>query len=234
LDGFSWNLLMAAGGIALTHTLLGPDHYLPFVMLARARGWSARRTAIVTALCGIGHVGSSLVLGGVGILLGVAVSRLAAFEEFRGDLAAWALVAFGIAYAAWGVRQALRRGRDMHPHTHGGHIHIHPGSGAVHTHDGVAEGSSTTFWVLFTVFVLGPCEPLIPLFMLPASRGRWGLALATAALFGALTLVAMVAVTLLGLKGLTRLSSSQTERWAHAAAGTVIALSGASIIALGL
>jgi len=234
MDGFSWNLLVAAGGIALMHTLLGPDHYLPFVMLARARRWSTTRTIVVTTVCGIGHVGSSLVLGGVGILLGVAVGRLEAFEGVRGDLAAWALVAFGFGYAVWGVRHALRRGRDIQPHSHGGQVHIHAGAGVAHTHETGGDASAATFWVLFTVFVLGPCEPLIPLFMLPASRGRWGLALATGLLFGLLTLMAMVTVTLLGLKGLTRLSSSLMERWAHAMAGAVIALSGAAIIALGL
>ena len=31
---------------------------------------------------------------------------------------------------------------------------------------------NTTFWALFIVFVLGPCEPLIPLFMVPACHER--------------------------------------------------------------
>jgi hypothetical protein len=49
MDGFSWSLLLGAAAIALTHTVLGPDHYLPFVALARARRWSVARTATVTA-----------------------------------------------------------------------------------------------------------------------------------------------------------------------------------------
>lgn len=55
--------------IALTHTLLGPDHYLPFIALARARSWSAARTSIITLLCGAGHVASSVILGLVGLYL---------------------------------------------------------------------------------------------------------------------------------------------------------------------
>ena len=41
-----------AASIGVVHTLLGPDHYLPFVALARTRRWSTARTAAVTAACG--------------------------------------------------------------------------------------------------------------------------------------------------------------------------------------
>ena len=53
-------MIAAAATLALVHTLLGPDHYLPFVALARARGWTARKTAAVTALCGVGHVAGAV------------------------------------------------------------------------------------------------------------------------------------------------------------------------------
>ena len=63
-------LSVTAASIALIHTLLGPDHYLPFIVMARARRWSMRKTACVTLLCGAGHVLSSVLLGGVGIAAG--------------------------------------------------------------------------------------------------------------------------------------------------------------------
>ena len=71
MDGLSWSLLFAAAAIAVTHTALGPDHYLPFIMLARSRGWSPARAALITAVCGVGHVISSLLLGGLGVALGI-------------------------------------------------------------------------------------------------------------------------------------------------------------------
>ena len=37
-------LLWTAASIGFVHTLLGPDHYLPFVAMSRAGGWSARKT----------------------------------------------------------------------------------------------------------------------------------------------------------------------------------------------
>ena len=34
-------MVLAAAALGVVHTLLGPDHYLPFIFLSRARGWSA-------------------------------------------------------------------------------------------------------------------------------------------------------------------------------------------------
>jgi hypothetical protein len=69
--------------------MLGPDHYLPFIVMARARKWSLTRTTAVTVLCGIGHVLSSVVLGIIGIVLGISLNKLEALESFRGGFAAW-------------------------------------------------------------------------------------------------------------------------------------------------
>lgn len=234
LDRVSIDLLLAAAAVALTHTVLGPDHYLPFLMLARAGRWSRLRAALITGLCGVGHVLSSIVLGMAGLALGASVGWVQRLEGARGDWAAWALVALGGAYMLWGVRQALRRGRGLEPHAHGGHVHIHGGGTHAHHHAPAAPDRPTTFWTLFIVFVLGPCEPLIPLFVLPASRGRWGLAAATGAVFGVVTLATMVGLVMLGREGLERLPLGRLERWSHAMAGGVVALSGLAVILLGL
>ena len=63
-------LMAAAASIAFVHTLLGPDHYLPFVALARGRGWSLRRALGVTLFCGSGHIVGSVLLGFLGLYLG--------------------------------------------------------------------------------------------------------------------------------------------------------------------
>ena len=55
-------LVLAAIAIGSVHTL-APDHWLPFAALARAERWSTRRTAVVTAGCGLGHVTVSVALG---------------------------------------------------------------------------------------------------------------------------------------------------------------------------
>jgi len=235
LEGASFSLWFAAAGVALIHTLLGPDHYLPFIMLARARRWSPMRTGLVTMACGIGHVLSSLLLGLLGVGLGVAVANLEQIESARGSLAAWALVAFGLAYAVWGARKAVRRLRGLEPHAHHGHVHLHTRGDRPHVHGDRARGpAGAAFWSMFAIFVLGPCEPLIPLLVLPASRGRWDWVLGTALVFGVVTVVTMTGLTLLGVAGLQPLRWSWLERWSHALAGGVIAASGLAILFLEL
>ena len=161
-----------AAALGFVHTLLGPDHYLPFIVMNRARKWSAAKTAGITFACGMGHVLSSVVLGLIGIAFGIAVMKLEAFEAFRGNLAAWALIGFGFAYAGWGIRRGVRN----RPHTH---LHLKGDGAPVHSHDNTGEHThphehaskkGLTPWVLFTILVLGPCEPLIPLLMYPAAK----------------------------------------------------------------
>lgn len=233
VDALSINLLAAAAVLALTHTVLGPDHTLPFIMLGRAQKWTSRRTLLVTFLCGLGHVLSSLLLGGIGLALGYGVAHVTKAEAVRGDLAAWALVAFGAAYLVWGVRHAVRSRKGIVPHDHHGHVHLHTQGDHEHAHAG-PERSRTTFWALFVVFVLGPCEPLIPLFVLPASRGRWELAALTALVFSVVTIATMMILVAVALAGVRRLPLAALERWSHAMAGGVIAASGLAVIFLGL
>ncbi|MBD3296392.1 MAG: hypothetical protein GF392_03405, partial [Candidatus Omnitrophica bacterium] len=91
-------LCATAASIGFVHTIFGPDHYLPFIVMSKARNWSMPKTAVITFLCGLGHILSSVVLGFVGLALGIAVMKLEALEAFRGNLAAWALIGFGAAY----------------------------------------------------------------------------------------------------------------------------------------
>jgi nickel/cobalt transporter (NicO) family protein len=230
------SLALTAASLGAVHTLLGPDHYVPFVALSRARKWSAGRTALVTVLCGLGHVGSSVLLGLLGIALGLAVGRLQALESVRGDLAAWALIAFGLAYCVWGLRQAWRGRPHTHWHDHGdgGHEHGHDHHGGhVHPHQGSGDAAATP-WVLFIIFVFGPCEPLIPLVMYPAARHSAAGVAAVTAFFGAATLLTMLAMVLGMRRGIAFLPQARTERYTHALAGASILLCGLAIQFLGL
>ena len=101
-------LIIAAMSIGFFHTILGPDHYLPFIVIGKARKWSIKKTAWITFLCGTGHVLGSVIFGIIGVFLGVAVQKLEFIESFRGNLAAWILMSFGFAYMIWGIRQAIR------------------------------------------------------------------------------------------------------------------------------
>lgn len=230
-------LVVAAASIGFFHTLLGPDHYLPFIAMSRSGQWSMRKTTWVTVLCGIGHVLSSVVLGVIGVTFGLAVSKLEAFESFRGDIAAWALLAFGLVYFAWGIKRAFRKKPHKHFHTHESgtdHLHTHDhNEGHMHVH---VRGSarSITPWALFIVFVLGPCEPLIPMLMYPAAKSNFlGLWLVTG-VFGSVTIMTMLGIVLVSTYGVNILPTRSLERYTHAIAGAIICFCGISVLFLGL
>jgi ABC-type nickel/cobalt efflux system permease component RcnA len=234
MDSALLALLATAAFIGTVHTLAGPDHYVPFIAMARARGWRAGRTAAVTLACGTGHVAGSVALGAVGIALGLALGRMEWIEAFRGDVAGWLLLGFGLAYAAWGLRQAWKKRPHRHWHGHGdGVVHDHEhGHAGEHAHvHGAGEGAARTLtpWLLFVIFVFGPCEALIPVLMVPAAEGSWGRVALVTAVFAATTLATMTAVVLAAHHGLSRLPLGPAERYAHALAGAALAACGAGI-----
>lgn len=228
-------LSATAASIGFIHTIFGPDHYLPFIVMAKARKWSFGWTAVLTFLCGVGHIMSSVVIGFIGIALGIAVMKLEVLEAFRGNLAAWALIGFGFAYFVWGVRQAVRNKPHKHLHVHedGEHYHEHTHI-EDHAHPHVAKKANITPWILFTIFVLGPCEPLIPILMYPAAKSSIsGLVLVTA-VFGTVTIGTMMTVVLLASWGISFAPMGKLERYTHAIAGATICMSGLAIQFLGL
>lgn len=209
-------LLGTAASLAIIHTLLGIDHSLPFVALGRARGWALRRTLLVTALCGGGHVASSVVIGAVGVGLGIATDALLWLESARGELAAALLIGFGLAYAAWAAWRSFRgrRGTSLC--------------------GGAVGADRATPWALFIVFVLGPCEPLIPLMVVPGMARDWLAVAAVVGVFGLLTVGAMLLAVAAAWRGVALVGAGSVGRHADVAAGLVVAASGAAVLFLGL
>jgi len=232
-------LAATAATIGFVHTLTGPDHYLPFIVIGKARNWSLGRTLGITALCGFGHVLGSVALGLVGIGLGLAVGQLNIIEGLRGDIAAWLLISFGLVYAVWGLRKAMRDRPHEHVHQHSDgtahthhHSHHHEHS---HVHDGGTGSSrSLTPWALFIIFVLGPCEPLIPILMYPAATSSYAGLFLVATIFAVVTIATMLLMVYLAQRGIRLIPVQRIERYTHVIAGTAILGSGLAIRFLGL
>lgn len=233
-----------AASIGFIHTVTGPDHYLPFVAMSRIGRWSTRKTLTVTLLCGAAHVLSSVVLGLFAIGVGaVLFDKVLTLEETRGEWAGWLLLGFGLAYTLWGVRRAIRNQPHTHLHAHAdGTVHAHShGHHAEHAHphsvpyapvpveSEEARVEKMTPWVLFTIFIFGPCEPLIPLLMVPAAKHNWwGVAIVTA-IFGLITLATMTAIVMIARQAAAKLPLERYGRFSHVAAGLVVLGCGAAV-----
>ncbi len=227
-----------AATLGFVHTLLGPDHYLPFIVIGRARNWSLTKTLVISFFCGLGHVLSSVVLGFLGIALGIAVFKLEGVESIRGGIAAWLLIGFGFAYFIWGLRRAILNKPHKHVHLHAeGHEHDHDHKHATdhcHIHESKAKKANVTPWILFLIFVFGPCEPLIPIIMYPAAQHNISGVIFVAAAFGVVTIATMLTIIALASWGVKFVKLGKLERYSHALAGAMIFISGISVQFLGL
>jgi hypothetical protein len=210
-------LVVAAVSIGSIHTL-APDHWVPFAALARARRWPARRTALITAACGLGHVTGSVALGLLSVFLGVEL--LARFGRSLESVSGLLLIGFGVAYALWGL-----------PHGRRAHRHGHPHSG--HTHDSSPSHSSLGPWALFLLFSADPCVAVIPLIFAAAPLG-WPATLSVIAAYELATIGTMVVLVLPTRAAATAARHWWVDRYGDALAGGVVALVGIAVVALGI
>ena len=235
-------LCITAASIGFFHTVTGPDHYVPFIVMAKARKWSISKTIWTTILCGIGHVGSSIVIGLIGVATGLAVAKVEFIEGYRGNLAAWLFILFGFVYFIWGLWKAYKNKPHKHFHIHENneislhkHSHEHSHDGETHSHNHKEEKKiNITPWVLFTVFVFGPCEPLIPILMYPAAQKSVSGMIIVASVFSFITIATMLAIVLVSLFGFNFIPMHKMDRYMHAIAGATILICGLGIQFLGL
>ncbi len=229
-------LALTAVSIGFVHTILGPDHYLPFIVLSQAKKWSLRKTMFITFLCGLGHVLSSVLLGLLGIAIGISLNKLVSVESFRGNIAAWLFISFGLVYMIISIRNLIRNKKHTHPHYHiDGEKHMHEHNHHdLHAHVHQGDVVKTTPWILFLIFVFGPCEPLIPIIMYPAAENNIPGAVFVSLLFAAVTILTMMAVVLAFKLGLNRVNLKPVEKYSHLIAGAMIFFSGVAIQFLGL
>jgi nickel/cobalt exporter len=229
-------LSVTAVSIGFVHTILGPDHYLPFIVLSEAKKWSLKNTMFITFLCGLGHVLSSVVLGLIGIAVGISVNKLAGIESFRGNIAAWLFIAFGLVYMVISIRNLVKNRKHSHGHFHlGGENHSHEHTHKLeHTHVHETDVVKTTPWILFLIFIFGPCEPLIPILMYPAAQNNIHGAVIVSLLFSVVTISTMMSVVLVFKLGFSKINLKPVEKYNNLIAGIMIFLSGMAIQFLGL
>lgn len=213
--------------VGFTHTLLGPDHYVPFIALSKSMNWSVKKTMLITMLCGVGHVMSSVIIGLIGIFFGKTLISLTGIESMRGEFAATLLLIFGFTYFIWGLWQAIKN----KPHSH---IHRH-NNDVIHTHDHIHKDKHhhlhenkgvVASWTLFIIFIFGPCEPLIPLIMYPAAKLNFFYTIVVSVTFAIATVLTMLIIVFLSLKGMSKIKMEVLNRYSHSLAGFAILMCG--------
>jgi hypothetical protein len=235
---------------AVLHTLI-PDHWLPFVLVARSEGWGARRTAAITGGAAVLHVVVSLSLGIAAHYLARGAEAAAGVGESIETVSAYLLTGFGLIYAGWFlVRGGHQHSFGMHPHHAPEQAHL---PGRLHPHalessgwqvsrsaagragvagPGTAKGRRSRALALAAIVGFNPCVLVIPYIYLAGTMGLRALVL-VALSFAASTVGCMVTVVLLGLRGTARLESPFLMRYGEAVSGGLIAATGLLLILVG-
>lgn len=218
-------LMVTAATVGALHSL-GPDHWVPFAALARARNWTPLRTARLAMICGAGHVTVSALLGVLAVVLGR--ETVEAFGTSLHDSAPLLLIAFGLVYmllALW----RISRSRLMHHVDHIEGVEHHHGHGHRH-HD---HGKPLTEWGLFVLFCCDPCIALIPM-IVAASTVGWGAIGGVILVYEIATIAAIVVLVQTAHAGARRLRLGWIDRYGDAVAGAVIVLLGTAVTVLGI
>lgn len=222
---------LAATGftVAFFHAAI-PTHWLPFVLVARARGWSKGRTLAVSAFAGLGHVALTS-------LLGLAIAWLGfQADEHMGEL--FPLIGGGVlfAIALWYFWRQFRGG-VLHHHAPGGTHRPSASCGHRHGQSHYEEelqgtkllSSRAGDWAaisgLFTMLTLSPCEGFLPVYLSGVQYGWHGFFVLSGILAVA-TLAGMMLFTWLTLLGFARLPVQKLERYEAGLLGCIFAVLG--------
>ena len=230
-DTTTYALLTTAAATSVLHTLI-PDHWLPFVLIGRARGWPVGKGAVVSGASAMIHVALSLLLGGIALGLGIGVGDVIgeSLERIAGIL----LVLFGLAYMAW----AWTKGGHFHPGGsllhgrgtagscageegpgHPEHLHYHADGGLISAAPGWGALG------LAAIVGLNPCVLVLPIMLAGVREG--GAALGLVALsYGIPTILLTVGLTVVGLRVGWRIRLPGVARNAEMLSGGLIAVLG--------
>jgi nickel/cobalt exporter len=208
MDGWFFTLMLTAVTVGSLHAL-APDHWVPFSVLGRARGWTAGRTIGLTLVCGLGHVTVSAAFGIAALIVGArAVTALGSTLQSN---AALLLIGFGIAYTVWGLRRSFSN-RLTHSHPH---------------------DSKLTEWSLFLFFCADPCVALIPMIIAASTRG-WAAIASVIVVYEIAMFATMVSLVTASHAGARAIRLPWLDRYGDAMAGALIVVLGVVVTALGV
>lgn len=224
------SLFLAAILIAALHTLANPSHYLPFVALGKANGWGALKSALAAGFCGLGHIVGFAIFAAAGVVLAEGLKSHFGLWEVGENLGKSIFVLLGLVYCAYGLRFAMRMKEAANAPCDCGSCGVCSMEKAARMAENPARVKS--FWVLFLVFCISPCDAIVPLVFYPAVQENpiLGMCIVGGGFYAA-TILAMFALTFLVYSGVSRLrfKTGFFERWAHFITGLVIALSGLAL-----
>jgi nickel/cobalt transporter (NicO) family protein len=192
-------LLIAAGTVGFLHSIL-PDHWVPLAVVARTQRWTLLRTARTSLLASVGHVLTSIVLGGIIAAVGLQFRKT--FETQQGHIVGVVLVFTGIGFLIWGL---AGHGHHHQDHDHGLHNALeHPEAESHsllrgHDHDHVKHEDRSASRRMTAILIpfgaaASPDLTILPVFLAASAIGL-GTVIDVLTTFSVVTLTTFVVLT---------------------------------------
>jgi hypothetical protein len=179
-----------------------PNHWIPLVAIGRAEGWTRSETLATTAIAGLAHVTSTILIGVVAGLLGQELSTR--YAAVTAVVAPSILIGLGALYLALDVA-----GRRRHHH-------------ALEAKE--RKRSLSRFSLVASLCIgmfFSPCLEIEAYYFAAGALGWQGIA-TVSLVYLVVTVAGMVALVDLGLRGAARIRSYLLEHHDRAATGLLL------------
>jgi nickel/cobalt exporter len=199
-----WQIITGSFLLSIVHAVI-PNHWLPLVAVSKSEQWRISEALGVTAITGVAHTLSTIIIG---LIIGRLGFELASRFEFVASVAAPViLVAMGIFYLA---RDLLR-----------GHHHHHPGA-----IDAERRTSKKALVVtLAAAMFFSPCIEIEAYYFHAGTHG-WQGVLAVSIVYLFITVGGMMFLVVLGITGARKFHSHFLEHHEGKITGLILIASG--------
>jgi len=197
-------IIMGSLALSVIHATI-PNHWLPLVVIGRTERWSQRTTLSVTAIAGVAHTASTIIIGLLVGWLGYELSSRKAF--FVGFVAPLILMTLGVIYLIMDLR---------------GHHHHH------HHEPSTPQATSSKPALISSLVVamfFSPCLEIEAYYFTAGALGWFGIA-AVSVVYFVVTVLGMLLLVELGRRGMEKLRWHFLEHHEKAVTGAILMVLG--------
>lgn len=196
-----WQLIIGSFTLSIIHALI-PNHWIPLIAISQAENWKMRETLFATFITAFFHLLSTILIG---VLVGFAgIAIFEKYEPISHIVAPAVLVVLGIVFIILGTKNN-------------------------HHHHEIDIKNKKTKTAIIASLAIGmffsPCIELEAYYLQAANFGFNGI-LAVSLVYLIVTLILIMGLVYLGLKGVGRLKTHFLEHHAKSITGVVLIVLG--------
>ncbi|MDR3652535.1 MAG: hypothetical protein P4L34_06150 [Paludibacter sp.] len=201
-----WQIFLGSILLGVIHPLF-PNHWIPLIAISKAEKWSNRETVTATLITGFSHTLSTIIIGIIVGFVGIKLSENYSYiTKFAAPLV---LVLIGIIYLFLDFRKS--------------HHHHH-----FELNDENLKSKRSKSAIIITLCIgmfLSPCIEIEAYYFQAATHGWLGI-LIVSAVYLVMTLMIMVSLVYLGLKGVNKFNFHFMEHHEKLITGAILVLLG--------